>query len=119
MWTKFQSLVVAYRGPTPLTREFIFHGVVDDCRILPPGLSALHLILWKFVIYNFTMVQLENRPFDPEATWACAIRRLEVRLNALAFKVTRNAIARSGQGEQLFAPEAEIRRIRPLAEIGI
>ncbi len=63
--------------------------------------------MWKFVILNFTLVQLENRPFNPEEVWHGAIRRLEVRLNALAFKVKRRAIQRSGQDLQLYSPEAE------------
>ena len=119
VWKKFHVLVVALVGPTPLTEELIFHAVDTDGQILPPGLSALHLIMWKFVIYNFTMVQLENRPFNPEEVWKCAIRRFEVRLNALAFKVKQRAIRRSGQGINLMSPEAENRRMRPLASVGM
>ena len=63
--------------------------------------------------YDFTMVQLENRPFNPEEVWHCAIHRLKVRLNALAFKVKRRATQRSGQDLQLYSPEAENRRMNP------
>jgi len=119
VWKKFHTLVENLIGPTPLTDELIFHAVDSRAQVLPSGLSALHLIMWKFVILNFTMVQLENRPFNPEEVWHGAIRRLEVRLNALAFKVKRRAIQRSGQALQLYSPEAENRRIKPLASVGL
>ena len=119
VWKKFHSLVESLIGPTPLTGELIFHAVDSRAQVLPSGLSAFHLILWKLVIYNFTMVQLENRPFSPKEVWHGAIRRLEVRLNAVAFKVKRRAIQRSGQDLQLHSPEAENRRMMPLASVGI
>ena len=65
------------------------------------------------------MIQLENRPFNPEEVWHSAIRRLEVRLNALAFKVKRRAIQRSGQDLRLHSPKAENRRMKPLATVGL
>ena len=86
--------------------------------MLPPGLSAFHLILWKFVILHFTLVQVENRPFKPDEVWNNAIRRLEVRFNALSFKVTRKAIARCGQALKISEPEAENKKLAPLAYLG-
>ena len=52
-----------------LTPELIFHGITDDTTDLPPGLTALHLILWKFVIFNFTRVETENIKFSPDQVW--------------------------------------------------
>ena len=55
---------------------------------LPKALSDLHLILWKFVIIHFTLVDLKNQPFDHETVWKGAIRRYASKVNSLEFQAS-------------------------------
>jgi hypothetical protein len=115
VWLRFSRLASATHGRTPLTHALIFHALDKEGRMLPPALSALHLILWKMVIFNFTTVDTDGNRFRPSKVWSDALRRYETRLSARAFKVTRNAIATMRRGERTREPDAENRRIAPLA----
>ena len=42
---------------------------------LPPAISDFHLMLWKFIIIHFTLVDLDKRPFKHEEVWKGAMRR--------------------------------------------
>ena len=115
VWLRFNRMVAATHRPSKLTPRLIFHAVDEEGRVLPPGLSALHLIMWKMVIYHFTMVQTEGTRFSPTNVWSSTISRLEVRISALAFKVKRKAIVALGQGNQIRDPVADSRKVAPLA----
>ena len=101
----------------PLSLELIFHGIAPDRTPLPQGLTAFHLILWKFVIFNFTFVQTDNIKFRPDAVWDQSLRRFEVRVNALAAKVTLQAVRTWGQGNSLREPRSENKLLAPLASL--
>ena len=49
---------------------------------LPTPLFALLVITWKFVVIDFTCVDVEDRKFDPELVWKAALRRFQVRIEA-------------------------------------
>ena len=66
VWLTFNRLVAASHRQTPLTHALIFHAQEPNGSLLPQGLSALHLITWKILIYHFTMVDTENRRFNHE-----------------------------------------------------
>ena len=56
----------------------------------PPLLKALsdfHLILWKFILINFTLVELENKRFIADNVWNAAIRRYLSKANTLTYRV--------------------------------
>ena len=117
VWRQFSRLVAASHRQMPLSPELVLHGIEPEGSSLPPGLTALHLILWKFVILHFTLVDTENAKFIPDAVWSMALRRFEVRVNALAAKVRSQAIRRRGQGFELLSPNADNRRLAPLASL--
>ena len=55
---------------------------------LPPAILDFHnLILWKFIIIHFTLVDLGNRPFKQEEVWKGAIRRYLSKVNSLQQKI--------------------------------
>ena len=64
-----------------LDDRFIFLGLTSTGP-LPSSLSALHIILWKFVVIAFTRKDTANEEFKPKRIWRDAIRRFEVRLLA-------------------------------------
>ena len=117
MWLQFNRLVATAHKQMPLSRELIFHGIAPDGTPLPQGLTAFHLILWKFVIFNFTLVQTDNIKFMPEAVWDQSLRRFEVRVNALAAKVTLQAVRSRGQGNSPMEPRSENKKLEPLASL--
>jgi len=63
------------------------------------------------------MVDKENRRFNHEHVWDQALRRFEVRANALAHKVHRQSIATRGRATRLHEPDADNRKLAPLAYI--
>ena len=81
----------------------------EEGRSLPPGLAALHLVIWKILLYHITQVL-----FNAQCVWSDSIRRFESRVNALAFKVTRKAVRDIGRGDKIREPDAENRRLAPL-----
>ena len=54
---------------------------------LPQALSDLHLIMWKFILIHFTLVDLEHKPFRPRDVWLGAVRRYASKANKLTHKV--------------------------------
>ena len=117
IWIKFNRLVAATHRTSRISPALVFHAVDSEGRMLPPALSSLHLILWKFTIYNLTTNQTEGARFSPTNIWTNTIRRFETRVNALAFKVKRHAIMQSGRSEMIIKPNAENKRLRPLASL--
>ena len=45
-------------------------------------LNALRIIAWKFVIAQFTQVDMEGAKFCADTVWRMAVRRLITRLNS-------------------------------------
>ena len=43
-------------------------GITSQGGVVPPGLSMLHFVAWKFIILALTLKGVENRPFDPHTT---------------------------------------------------
>ena len=51
-----------------LDSRFIYLGLVED-EFLSGSLSALHVILWKFVLIAFTRVDTDKEEFKPDRVW--------------------------------------------------
>ena len=43
-------------------------GITSQGGVVPPGLSMLHFVAWKFIILALTLKGVENRPYDPHTT---------------------------------------------------
>ena len=54
---------------------------------LPKSLSDMHLIIWKFIIIHFTLVDLDRKTFDPDKVLAGALRRYASKANSLTHQV--------------------------------
>ena len=61
------------------TQELIVLGMFGG-QPLPPGLSALHIILWKFAIIAFAQADEKRAAFVPADIWKTALRRLRSRM---------------------------------------
>ena len=63
--------------------ELIYLGVTEQGELLPPGLLALHRVLWKVVIIAMTRTEFENIPVSPKHIWNITFRRITVRVRGL------------------------------------
>jgi hypothetical protein len=59
---------------------------------LSQALSDLHLIIWKFILIYFTLVDLKHIPFDAKLVWRKAIRRYVSKANSLTYRVTQKQV---------------------------
>ena len=66
-----------------ISNELVFLGVTETGEILPPGLLALHRIMWKVLIIAWTRVEFENIPISPKNIWNITYRRFVARVRAL------------------------------------
>ena len=65
-----------------MTPSFIYLGLTTDHQVLPPGLSALHTMVWKFLLIDFVKVDTEKASFKPENIWKAAVLRLNRKVEA-------------------------------------
>ena len=85
LWSRFIALTKLSLSDDNSRDKLILLGLSDPP--LPKALSDFHLILWKFVLIRFTLVDLENKPFDADEVWTGAIRRYLSKANSLTFRV--------------------------------
>ena len=83
---------------------------------IPQALSDLHLIIWKFILINFTQVDLSNIKFNIESTFTGALRRYVSKVNALAERLRLRAARCEAREEQL-RTKADNEILFPLARI--
>ena len=74
-------------------------GMITTDKALEGGLSALHVIMWKFIIIDFVQVDTNNRPFDAVQVWKATMRRTHGRLQAQAVRVRRKVTDAWGLGK--------------------
>ena len=88
-WTThqvFKPLVTLVNQTTDLniglTTALIHLGAVDPRSTLPPGLAALHTMMWKFFLIDYTRVDTDKLTFDPTRIWKAAVYRFENKIRA-------------------------------------
>jgi len=116
MWDKYCHYC-CITSTTPLDRECILLlGVREDGRALPQAPSDFLLIVWKFILINFTLVDLKQQKFIPEEVWKGAVRRYISKANTLTFKIMLKQIrSENGRGEIETRLENEL--LAPLGSI--
>ena len=91
-------------------------GMISSEKALQGSLSALHVILWKFIIIDFVNVDTEARAFVAEDVWKAAVRRTHGRLLAQSQRVRRKVVA-AWSMDRLTPPlRADIVEASPLAD---
>ena len=74
-------------------------GLITPERVLPGGLSALHVILWKFVLIAFTRVDTDGAKFEPVNVWLQAVRRFRRNVQAKGEAERRRHLEAAGLGK--------------------
>ena len=85
IWNKFRSLHKIRTTDSSEHCKLVLLGYSTP--ELLPAISDFHLILWKFIIIHFTLVDIDNRPFKPDEVWTGATRRYLSKVNSLRQKV--------------------------------
>ena len=65
-----------------LNEALINIGSISTRLTLPPGLAALHTMLWKLFPIDFTRVDTDKLKFEPKRPWRAAVIRLERKFQA-------------------------------------
>ena len=116
VWDKYLSLA-KYDGLSPVERDrLILLGIPPSGGPLPPALSDLHLITWKFIIIHFTLVDLKRQKFIPDEVWKGALRRYLSKLNSAVFKA-KLRLDRCAAREETFSCNSLNAALKPLASI--
>ena len=83
VWKPFRRLANAIWKHNNISSELVFLGVTVTGELFPPGLLALHRIMWKILIIAWTRVEFENIPISATSIWNITFRRLVARVRAL------------------------------------
>ena len=92
-------------------------GVLSDGSVLQGGLSALHVILTKFMLISLTQVDTDGARYDTEAIWKAAVARCNGRLSALHTLLHRLSISQDAIDRQPIPLTSFNKAIAPLAEL--
>ena len=112
----FTRFVRKYDPNVTLTEDLIWLGLARE-QPLPSALSALHIILWKFVGIALVRVETDNAKFKPRRIWSDALRRFSVRITAHKEHIRRWLHARDLRGEMGIPPNALDRHNSTLAPV--
>ena len=99
-----------------VSNELIFLGVTEQGELLPPGLLALHRVMWKIVLISWTRVEFENIPLVPKNVWNITFRRITARARALYAKHTLAARNARMHDRTPPKPESINKWLTPIAE---
>ena len=90
------TLVDTYHPGAPPTHRLLLLGVLEDRTMVGNTLNALRIIAWKFVIAQFTQVDMEGAKFCADTVWRMAVRRLITRLNSAEWAARIAMTAKAG-----------------------
>ena len=115
----FREFASHYLPGLILDSRLIYLGLTGPWKGLPSALSALHIIVWKFVVIAFTRAETENAKFVPDRIWSDAVRRFSVRINAHCERVRLTALKRrnSGDGYPTELKESANATLEPVARL--
>ena len=77
--------------------ELTFLGMREDGGFLPLSLRAMHAILWKMIIIEFTLAGIEEgKIFEAKKIFPFVMSRMQTRLNAMVHN-HRNKVAEASR----------------------
>jgi hypothetical protein len=101
LWTRFSRLAnLTFHDDNDKLCTLLL-GVRASGASLPPAHGDLFLILWKFIIINFTLAELERKPFDCDSIWKSVTNRYLSKANTLTFRVGMKTLTAAARGRQL------------------
>ena len=83
IWKEFRLLVGAVWGRVKPSHEMTFLGMNEEGVFLPLALRAVHAIVWKMIIIEFTLTGMEpGRCFKTKTIFPYVFTRMHTRLSA-------------------------------------
>jgi hypothetical protein len=102
---------------TTATQEMICLGMYGG-RPLAPGVSMLHILLWKFIVIELVQVDINNhRTFNTDGIWKAALGRLRSKLVAHSERFKGRARAQMAKKGSLPDGTGASRQVQPMMEI--
>jgi hypothetical protein len=96
--------------------RFILLGLLPSGAPLARAYVDLFLITWKFILINFTLVDLRRQKFNVDVTWKSSVRRYLSKANSLLFKLNlQNTQVEAGRRRR--NREKESKHFSPLGEV--
>ena len=83
----FETLRVFDKGQRWDDRKLNLFGINDMKGRIPDGTSALHFMMWKFILIQMTQMSLKKQAFDSEEIIKYAVRRLHSRVKTAEYKI--------------------------------
>ena len=111
----FFELCKRYYPGITLNPAFIWLGMINAHEVLAGALSALHVLLWKFLVIDMVAIDEKSRKYDPLSVWKAAARRLEGRLLAHEGTIRKRAEALVRLGKRPPPFTAPNKQVWPLA----
>ena len=103
-----------------MDNAFVSLGMTSETTVLTGGLSALHVILWKFTIIDFVQVDTCGHKYDAANVWKAAVRRMESRMQARAVMIADRTRGRIAFGQwDVPSMKADDDLIRPLGAFDV
>ena len=118
IWDRFLTLARHQHRDVQPTHRLLLLGVLEDRKsLLANSLNAFRIILWKFIILRFTMVDLENIPFCTDTVWRMSVRRLITRLNKEEWQARLCMMNARNTRAQAAIADRVTRKLVPLAQM--
>ena len=93
-------------------------GVLEDRKsLLANSLNAFRIVIWKFIVLRFTMVDLEDIPFCADTVWRMSVRRLITRLNKEEWQARLSMMNARNTRAQAAVADRVTRKLVPLAQM--
>ena len=86
IWREYRRLVGTMWKVVRPCVELTYLGMNDEGVFLPLGLRAMHAILWKMIIIEFTLAGIEEgKIFETKKIFPFVMSRMQTRLNAVIY----------------------------------
>ena len=118
IWDRFLTLVRHRHADAQPTHRLLLLGVLEDRKsLLANSLNAFRIVLWKFIVLRFTMVDLEDIPFCADTVWRMSVRRLITRLNKEEWQARLSMMNARNTRAQAAVADRVTRKLVPLAQM--
>ena len=96
--------------------RFVLFLEVEGVKRQPAGWVNFHLVLWKYLINQFVLVELEEETFAPHEVWRATLDRFEKRAHAKQVSIQADILLADSRGED--PPDVSLKKnpLKPLGE---
>ena len=97
--------------------KFALFALTPDSKKLQEGWINLHLLIWRYLIYCLTMVEVEEATFQKHEVWQAALQAFEKRALARVEHVRTDILRADSRGIEPPDVKSKGTCLEPLASI--